>query len=68
VVSGFGVDQESLFEPYAVVPEHRVEALAGVLAGFGWPERGSFEKLTKGQQRICREAAREALLALKEET
>ena len=34
MVSGFGVDQESLFEPYAVVPEHRVEALAGVLAGF----------------------------------
>lgn len=55
----------SLFEQ-PVVPEHRVEALARVMAGFRWPGRESFEKLTKKQQHACREAARHALTTLAE--
>jgi hypothetical protein len=50
----------SLFEQ-PVVPEHRIEVLARVLAGFRWPDRGSFEKLTKPQQRACVETAKAAL-------
>lgn len=45
---------------------HRVRALAGVLAGFAWPERGSFERLTKPQQELATETAREALSRLDE--
>lgn len=43
------------------VPGHRVEALAGVLAGFRWPGRRSFEKLRKDQQTVCLDVARDAL-------
>lgn len=53
--------QESLFASPEPVPEHRVKALAGILAGFRWPDRGSFEKLTKPQQKFCMEVARTAL-------
>jgi hypothetical protein len=51
----------TLFDEPPVVPEHRIETLARVIAGFRWPDRGSFEKLTKPQQRACLEAARGAL-------
>lgn len=43
------------------VPDHRVRVLATVLAGFRWPDRGSFEKLKKGQQQAALDAARGAL-------
>ena len=46
------------------VPEHRVRALAGVLAGFQWPDRGSYERLTKWQQEAARTVARIALETL----
>lgn len=49
-----------LFPPVEV-PAQRVRALAGILAGFQWPDRGSFEKLTKGQQAAALDAARAAL-------
>jgi hypothetical protein len=59
----------TLFEPEPpTVPEHRVRALAGVLAGFQWPDRGSFEKLTKPQQAIAAVVARDALERLERET
>lgn len=45
-------------------PEHRVRALAGVLAGFRWPDRGSFEKLTKPQREAALDTARVALRLL----
>lgn len=44
-------------KPYTM----REQALANVLAGFCYPARGSFERLTKPQQRRCLEAARTAL-------
>jgi hypothetical protein len=49
------------------VPDHRVRALAGVLAGFRWPDRGSFDKLTKAQREAALGAARAALERLEEE-
>lgn len=48
----------------AAVSDHRVRGLAGVLAGFRWPNRGGFEKLKKGQQEAALRAARAALEAL----
>lgn len=45
-------------------PAHRVRALAGVLAGFAYPGRRSFEKLTIEQKSLTTGAAREALAAL----
>lgn len=51
----------------AVVPEHRVRILASILAGFRWPNRGSYERLTKPQQRAAMDAARGALEALARE-
>jgi hypothetical protein len=41
--------------------DHRVKVLATVLAGFTWPERGSFEKLRGPQKLACLQAARVAL-------
>lgn len=41
-----------------------MRSLAGVLAGFRWPGRGSFEKLRKGQQEAARKAAWTALETL----
>jgi hypothetical protein len=43
------------------VSRQRVRALAGVLAGFTWPERGTFEQLTKRQKRACLSEARAVL-------
>lgn len=45
-------------------PAHRVQALAGVLAGFRYPDRRSFEDLKKGQQKAVLAAARMALQLL----
>lgn len=62
------VNQPDLFgelEPH--VSEHRVEALANVLAGFRWPRRGSFVALKKGQQQAVLDVARGALAALAKE-
>lgn len=42
-------------------PEWRVRVLAEVVAGFLYPGRGSFEKLTKPQKESCLAAARAAL-------
>lgn len=57
-----------LFADRPPVPEHRVRALAGVLAGFGWPERGgSFERLPKAQQALALDVARDALARLQTE-
>lgn len=41
--------------------EHRVNVLANVIAGFRWPDRGGFQKLTKAQQKAAHEAAEMAL-------
>lgn len=51
-------------QPRPQVPDHRVRALAGVIAGFRWPAsegRGSFERLKKGQQKLALDIARQAL-------
>lgn len=40
---------------------HRVRSLAGVLAGFAWPGRGTFDDLRKPQQRAAIELARRTL-------
>lgn len=52
---------DSTVEVVPTVPEHRVRALAGVVAGFRWPGRGSFEKLTGPQKTEALAAARSAL-------
>lgn len=57
------MDQLSL-DPVPEPPEHRVRALAGVLAGFRYPERRTFEDLKKGQQEAVLAAARGALRSL----
>lgn len=54
-------DHEQLPLDVSHVPQHRVEALAGVLAGFRWPGRASFDKLTKKQQEAAYVAASMAL-------
>lgn len=50
------------------VPEHRVMALAGVLAGFRWPEHAhkhdGFKKLKKWQKQATLDVARLALETL----
>jgi hypothetical protein len=51
----------SLFDAPVEIPEHRVVALAHVLAGFAHPDRGSFEKLTGKQRSACLNAARACL-------
>jgi len=56
--------QAILFGAKPEIPEHRVRALAGVLAGFQWPDRTSFEKLTKPQKRAAMEVAQFALETL----
>lgn len=62
------VNQPDLFaELEPQVSEHRVDALANVLAGFRWPGRGSFVALKKGQQQAVLEVARGALAALAKE-
>lgn len=48
----------------SLVTEHRVDVIARFLAGFGFPARHSYEKLTKAQQRTAREAAEAALRRL----
>lgn len=59
-------DQLSL-APEPEVSETRVRVLANTLAGFRWPERGSFERLRKPQQEAAIRAARQALVALARE-
>lgn len=51
----------SLFDQPPEPPPHRVRALACVIAGMRWPDRGSFEKLKKNQQQACLHAAKTAL-------
>jgi len=46
------------------VPEHRVRALAGVMAGFRWPGCGPLEKLKPSRREAALDAARVALEAL----
>jgi hypothetical protein len=61
---------ETLFDPEAISPEpsaHRVEALAGLLAGFRWPGRNSFDQLKKSQKAAALDAANEALMRLQSE-
>jgi hypothetical protein len=60
-------DQLTLEPEQLDVSKHRVRALAGVLAGFRWPERGSFEKLTKRQKEITLNVAADALGAMMRE-
>lgn len=48
------------FDHLRVAP-HRVEILAHVMAGFRWPGRRSFDRLTKEQQRLALDVARQAL-------
>jgi hypothetical protein len=44
--------------------ERNIDTIARVLAGFRFPDRGSYEKLTKAQRRTAREAAEAALRVL----
>lgn len=54
-------------DPDPEIPDHRVRSLAGVLAGFRWPGRESFEKLKKPQQAAALAAARATLVRLARE-
>lgn len=56
--------QQDLFSVPVEVPEGRVRALAGVMAGFRWPERTSFEALKQKQREAALAAARQALVTL----
>lgn len=59
-------EQLSIDDAEQPVPTHRVQALAGVLAGFRWPTRGTFERLTKPQKQLALEVAEDALRRLAE--
>lgn len=59
-----GMTDQLTLDPLPEIPAHRVRALAGVLAGFRYPGRNSFEDLKKAQQYAVLVAAREALIAL----
>lgn len=62
-----GTEAETLFDSEVPAEEpsaFRVQAVANVLAGFGWPGRGTFEKLTKPQKEVALEAARDALIRI----
>lgn len=48
-------------EPPPTVPEYRVRVLAGIVAGFAWPGRGSFDALPRSLQAAATDAARGAL-------
>lgn len=65
--------EESLFTEPVVDPGERPytmreRALAGTLAGYRWPELGSFEKAGKKRQEAALAAARTALDTLAAET
>lgn len=56
-------EQGSLFADYEP-PRWRVQSLAMTISGYQWPERGSFEKLTKSQKEHALSVARQTLIEM----
>ena len=46
------------------ITERRIDVIARFLAGFGFPDQHSYERLTKAKQKTAREAAEAALTVL----
>ena len=46
------------------ITEHRIDVIARFLAGFGFPDQHSYERLTKAKQKTARDAAEAALNVL----
>jgi len=47
-----------------IITEHRIDVIARFLAGFGFPDQHSYERLTKAKQKTARDAAEAALTVL----